>query len=592
MMIITLTSVMVFNDVAQQTPTSTHDQSHEQALAAAEAGVDQYLLHLNQTPQYWIYNATNLPPGGDPALTGWEAVSAVSSPPTGSLQSESFTYTPDTSQISNNALYLNVTGRAGSVTRSVRVGFNEPSFADYVYFTNYEIFDPALGIDLSQVTDSNVTPQKNDTDAGSETNSDQSCQWVFTGTPPFTYECTPLSPDPDNDSGPTTAQQTATDYNAWCVLQAWQKNPGGTYGPDYNNESGQNPLTFPDGVGCPTTSSSGPVGPIYFGGGDVLNGPVDSNDEFHTCGNVTFDWLVSSAYNQSVGNGFGGPGAYFPFHSPMVAQFPNQGPDEQAIQNCGNPNPSFKNQQNIAAGGPVGQSVLPLPSQDPKIFADSQANGCSYNGSVNIALNGSTLTVTDAGGSSLNLGSGNTNTCTIGAPSISIPANGVIYVAGNANVSGTLTGALTIYSAQDLHITNNISYGDGAHGTKSHDVLGLEAAGNIVIDQNSNTCVNSGGNLNIDAAMLVLGHSFYVQNVFTSGQRCGTLTIHGSLAQNFRGVVALTGTSGYVKNYNWDSRLLYLNPPDFTKPVGVAWQRSTFQECRPATSVPPVSTGC
>ncbi|MHB1488620.1 MAG: hypothetical protein ACYCZM_13925, partial [Acidimicrobiales bacterium] len=117
MMIITLTSVMVFNDVAQQTPTSTHDQSHEQALAAAEAGVDQYLLHLNQTPQYWIYNATNLPPGGDPALTGWEAVSAVSSPPTGSLQSESFTYTPDTSQISNNALYLNVTGRAGSVTR-------------------------------------------------------------------------------------------------------------------------------------------------------------------------------------------------------------------------------------------------------------------------------------------------------------------------------------------------------------------------------------------------------------------------------------------------------------------------------------------
>ncbi|MGH9301966.1 MAG: hypothetical protein ACRD0E_08785, partial [Acidimicrobiales bacterium] len=448
-----------------------------------------------------------------------------------------------------------------------------------------EIFDPALGGNfLSGVTDANVSPAVYDTDYNDEFNQDNSC---------FLFICNPISPDPDNDNGPPPTAKIASDYNAWCVLQAWQKNPGGTYGPDYNNESGKNPLTFPGGaVGCPTSISSGPIGPIYFGGGDVINGPVDSNDEFHTCGNVTFNWLVSSAYDQAAGSGFGGPGAYFPFHTPMVAQFPNQGTDEQAIQNCPNPNPTFKNQQNIAVGGPVGQAILPLPSQDPKIFADAQANGCAYNGSVTITLNGKTLSVADAGGSSLNLGGSNTNTCTIGAPSIPIPANGVIYVAGNVNVSGTLTGDLTIYSAADVHITNNISYGDGVHGTKSNDVLGLEAVGSIVVDQNSNTCVSGNGNLNIDAALLALGHSFYVQNAFTSGQQCGTLTIHGSIAQNFRGVVALTGYSGYVKNYNWDSRLLYLNPPDFTKPVGVAWQRTTFQECRPPGTVPPPSSGC
>ena len=56
----------------------------------------------------------------------------------------------------------------------------------------------------------------------------------------------------------------------------------------------------------------------------------------------------------------------------------------------------------------------------------------------------------------------------------------------------------------------------------------------------------------------------------------------GTIAQLYRGPVG-TGSSsvssGYAKNYNYDNRLAYAEPPYFLNPVSVAWTVQHQTEC-------------
>jgi hypothetical protein len=58
----------------------------------------------------------------------------------------------------------------------------------------------------------------------------------------------------------------------------------------------------------------------------------------------------------------------------------------------------------------------------------------------------------------------------------------------------------------------------------------------------------------------------------------GDLTVRGSIAQLYRGVVALSGQSGYVKDYIYDQRLAYLAPPRFIDPVKSFWRIVAWEE--------------
>ena len=53
---------------------SRRDQDWNAALAAAEAGIDDYVFRLNENSNYCQYSASNLPPDGNQAFTGWQAV--------------------------------------------------------------------------------------------------------------------------------------------------------------------------------------------------------------------------------------------------------------------------------------------------------------------------------------------------------------------------------------------------------------------------------------------------------------------------------------------------------------------------------------
>jgi hypothetical protein len=79
-------------------------------------------------------------------------------------------------------------------------------------------------------------------------------------------------------------------------------------------------------------------------------------------------------------------------------------------------------------------------------------------------------------------------------------------------------------------------------------------------------------NVTIDAAILAIAHSFIVDD-YNCGAKRGTLKVNGAIAQKYRGAVGTTGSggSGYLKSYNYDSRLKYIEPPSFIAPEKTAW---------------------
>jgi len=91
---------------------------------------------------------------------------------------------------------------------------------------------------------------------------------------------------------------------------------------------------------------------------------------------------------------------------------------------------------------------------------------------------------------------------------------------------------------------------------------------------------SSGSTLTIDAAILAINHSFTVDNegltsgggVFGVGGTDGHLKVYGSIVQKWRGTVGITGgTSGYVKNYDWNSIGAVITPPHYLAPSTPSW---------------------
>ncbi|MCW2791804.1 MAG: hypothetical protein JWO76_902, partial [Nocardioides sp.] len=185
---------------------------------------------------------------------------------------------------------------------------------------------------------------------------------------------------------------------------------------------------------------------------------------------------------------------------------------------------------------------------------------------------------------------------------------------GTAYVEGTLKGRVTISTDNNIVVVGNLLYQGGPNGT---DALGLIAENSVQIyhpvsktqsckDQKTwngqkwvtttvCTWVRGTSNLTgslknpeVDASILTLNHSFEVQQYDVGSNSCvsgssaclGKLRVYGSIAQKFRGIVG-RGSTGYLKDYNYDSRLRYAPPPYFLDPVRSAWGQKTFGEVAP-----------
>jgi Tfp pilus assembly protein PilX len=160
-------------------PLGGQSRDAKQAYAAAEAGIDYYAFHIAQDPDYWT-KCTTVPapnPGEpNPVTTEWygtgtdtrtghwrkvpdtSATYAVellaAKDPTVAAPTPQCTLNDQTSMLdpSTGTFRIRSTGKAGTETRSIIASFRRPSFLDFLYFTDFETWDPAVYTAVSDQT--------------------------------------------------------------------------------------------------------------------------------------------------------------------------------------------------------------------------------------------------------------------------------------------------------------------------------------------------------------------------------------------------------------------------------------------------------
>jgi Tfp pilus assembly protein PilX len=291
------------------------------------------------------------------------------------------------------------------------------------------------------------------------------------------------------------------------------------------------------------TQSSGSK--IWFMSADNLYGPVHTNDQFHISGTPTFHEEASSV-NSAIDYYSGGPPA---------------------------------DQPNFVKGVTLGANPISLPADLSILKAKAQATGGLYISGMTKAV----ITMT------YNAGLGVTQLVVkkdaAAAVTYSLPANGVVYVNGIAEVSGTLAGQLTIAAKNDLRIVDDVVYHtDPRTDPTSSDLLGLISEANVVMA--SSAANLDSGDETVMAAVMALGESFTAEN-YTAGSPRGKLKLYGGIIQKRRGPVGTfsgnTVVSGYEKAYNADLRLMDTPPPAF--PTTGIIERIAWRELDPSTDI-------
>ena len=91
LLLVLLVSILVpviATQIRNEMAATNMSSSSEAALAAAEAGVQEYRNYLDNVPAYYAHNYGG--PDGDAALNGWKQIGATD---------ESFHYVPDSSRL-------------------------------------------------------------------------------------------------------------------------------------------------------------------------------------------------------------------------------------------------------------------------------------------------------------------------------------------------------------------------------------------------------------------------------------------------------------------------------------------------------------
>jgi type II secretory pathway pseudopilin PulG len=302
---------------------------------------------------------------------------------------------------------------------------------------------------------------------------------------------------------------------------------------------------------------------IDFISEDNIQGPVHSEDSPAICGEPIFGRTKSDAVEFKGGT----------------------------FDHCPPSKPDYKGTQ-VAQ-----EKVLTIepPPSNTSLLAITEGP-YHYVGRTELFLHGSAMDVTNSKGET--------------APNVPFPPKGVVYVSnkacsvkytpyapddtgdtecGNVYVHGSYNTPLTIAAENDIIINGNVSTPvDGKGNPTTNGVLGL-IANNFVrvyhpmpsrtshVQNQCDGASNGGGatsNITVYAAILAVNHSFIVDN-YDCGEALGKLTIHGAVAQIFRGVVGIHSgpvvLHGYLKNYVYDDRLQVESPPYFLNPVDAAW---------------------
>jgi hypothetical protein len=537
---------------------SSHDADWNAAIAAAYAGVEDYKSRLSNDNTYVRYGnpASPFSTGGTVVLptAGTNPAFGVGSAGTwatvpGSVDGAQFRYEVDNRKYSaTGSLRLRSTGRVGDEVRSIVVNLKQEGFVDYLYFTDYEMIDPAQLDNPSACTPayawestSNVHPSgceriqfaAGDTIAGPLHSNDT----VFTcGATKFKGEFTTANPNSPyyKETG------TCTDPE-FTVAPRTAINIGM---PPTNSEMLSETRTdLPETVARPGCLYTGPT-TITFNSDGTMNvkSPFTKRTRISNSGATEGTAPIECGLTGNVANGLGSTaGATIPVIAQnliYVQTVPTASTNKNYWKSTENP-PNFT----CSAESTWTFGTLKFPATDEYLTNASPAHyGCR---------------------------------------------NGDIYV------KGVLDGQVTLASENYIYVTGDLTYKD-----KSDDILGLVGQNAVWVHKPvkctewkkdwwgrrycaSVANLNGTGDRTIEAAILSVQHTFIVQN-YDLGARMGTLTVTGAIAQKFRGPVALGSSSGYAKSYAYDNRLKYMAPPKFLSPVSTTYGVSEIVEVKTA----------
>jgi hypothetical protein len=504
----------------QQAPSARRDQDAKSAMAAAEAGIEEYLSRLNADTNYWKQG------NGDPSNPAFSTGQVIQGT---NGQGESYTYqvlstAAQTAQ--TGVLRLRVTGTSTpapngtTISKSLTVLLRPKAFLDFVYFSDVEVLDPAI--------------------------------------------------------------------------------------------VGSNPLCAKHYYDSPPRSGRSDCAEVYWGTGDVIDGPFHSNDAVQINGRPTFTNPRTESSWPAIQNAPPGSRTWWT----QIGTNP--------------PLPQYAPQYAPPLALPIGNSSL-LKQVDPDVDGDGSVGpGCYYTGATRIIFQGNSMKVYSPSTSSTSTPSrcydvanrdreqtitpippliyvdGTTSSCTFGA--LGYPRPGEKYTVGSSTAVAWVTSAsrggyspnydctrgtafvegdadaqVTVAARDDVVITNDLTVTDGTTGS---DVIGL-VAGNYVWVYHP---VNNGGQSiasstvhTIQAAVLALRHSYILQN-WDQGNPMGSISLRGSVAQEFSGPFATAYPGGAIvsgyqdQSMTYDPRLAYLQPPYFLQPASSPWEVASITD--------------
>lgn len=545
---------------------SRRGQDFRAALAAAQAGVQDYVSRLNTCDTYWDVPCGDATP--NLALTGWATVPGTTGSNTAQYSQKVLSNPLSTA--TPGVVRLEVTGKVNGVERTIVADLAKTAFLKFLYFSDYETFSPPSTARMANMANDTFTTSSNRS-YGSIT--------PFAARTGTTY--TVLRPTEDQVRA-GCEKYYYMGRNTFPRTVQWTQG-GTTRTAEIWFDSGD---SMPTGVAlnqfqCLT---------INFAGTDTIKGPLHTNDAMILNGAIDFQGATSTAWATRA-------------QDPSVVVPP---PDPARLwRNNGGP---FTPRSNLPVYSP--RQEMPPTNLNIRKMADAAlgGGGCLYTGPTSIEfLSNGKINVKSPYTRSTNPGCIGANPSTV--TTVDGPSNGVMYVQdvpasasdpnyrspcgsaeplpeftsgtgdtydcmrGDVFVKGNVKGKFTVASARDVIVVGNTVY-DG--GLASTNVLGLVAQNNVAVYHPYNETTRL-SNVRIDAAIASVTNSFTVQN-YDRGASLGDLTVNGVIVQKFRGPVGTAGGTGYDKDYVYDTRLTTLPPPSFLELQYDAWSSTGFSE--------------
>lgn len=529
---------------------SKNNQDWNAALAAAQAGIDDYIGYLNRNDNYGrtvdCSNDALRGPRTGTNTCGWTTSTAPGWKPVdpGEPNGPAFHYEADPGKLESEGIVLvTSTGRSGSETRSLQVGVGRGGSADFLYYTDHEDADP----DNVQAYPSGMDPR---------------CArywWEGAGRP-GSWGCTEIT------------------FIGGDVLD----------GPVHTNDT-------------PLMTARGGVKPKFLDGlstsePDCKSAVRGNTSTYRFCdrNQITGDYGTSYPRYQDP--------LYLPDNSGEFANYPGcqyKGATRIKFRADGTMQvwsaESTSASTTAACGGAAPNGVVVDVPTDEVIYVSGGSSGAHLCRSGEI-------------GDGLPLGNYTGSNTSNYEYEVRMADQAQYCGQGNIYIEGVLQGRVTVAASNTITVTGDLVL---ARGLSGNDMLGLVASNSVEVynpwldtmecsrwqgSGSNRRCtgtwrwandpdrapgwpkryadVDQGGNypsngIQIAAAIQTLQRSFWVQNYFR-GSGEGQLYVRGAIAQEWRGIVG-RGSAGYLKDYRYDKRLKFAAPPYFPQWTNAVW---------------------